>query len=92
MSAPQGMMGKRKRYVAVVVKIREDGVATPLSIQWNQKQAFKIQEVLDVRRAESPFTGARGVRYTVRIGKNITYLWNDADRWFEEDKILEMPC
>ena len=54
-------------------------------------QVFEIDEVRDVRRAASLKTGGDGMRYTIRIGENMTYLFFEDPRWFVEEKVVEMP-
>lgn len=79
--------GRIKRYVAVVSQTDEDGRVTPLSIMWEDGRIFRIDRVLDRRRASSLKTGGTGIRYLVRVMGNETYLFYENPRWFVEAKI-----
>ena len=87
----KGIAGRRKRYVAVDARFEEDGRMTPTSIIWDDGRRFAIDEVRDVRRAASLKTGSDGMRYTIRIGQTVTYLFFEGERWFVEERIVEMP-
>ena len=89
--AAQGIAGREKRYVAVVARHDEDGRVIPLSIEWDDGRVFPIDDVRDVRRAASLKTGGDGMRYTIRVGRNITYLFHEDPRWFVEEKVVELP-
>ena len=87
----RGTVARRKRYVAVEATFDEEGRMLPTAIHWDHGRRFPIDEVRDVRRAASLKTGGDGMRYTVRIGTNITYLFYEEPRWFVEERIAEMP-
>jgi len=89
--AAKGVAHREKRYVAVVARHDENGRVVPLSIEWDDGRVFPIDEVRDVRRAASLKTGGDGMRYTVRVGRNITYLFFEDPRWFVEEKVVELP-
>ena len=89
--AAKGVAHREKRYVAVVARPDEGGRVVPLSIEWDDGRVFPIDEVRDVRRAASLKTGGDGMRYTVRVGRNITYLFFEDPRWFVEEKVVELP-
>lgn len=82
--------GRRKLYVEVVAKTSEDGRVTPLAIIWDDGRRFDIDRVLDARQAHSLKTGGCGMRYTVRVGGQSTYLYYEGPRWFVEAKVAEM--
>ena len=47
---------------------------------------YEIDKVLQVRKAASE-VGGRGIRYTIRIGRSETYLFDEENgRWFVEAK------
>lgn len=89
--AAMGIVHRIKRYVAVVAHHDADGRVMPRSIEWDDGRRFDIDAVLDVRRAASLKTGGDGMRYTIRIGTSITYLFFEDPRWFVEEKVVEMP-
>ena len=65
----------------------EDGSVTPLSIQWEDGREYEIDRILDVRKAASTKAGGIGIRYTIKIGRTITYLFFDCfNKWFVEKK------
>ena len=76
-----------KTYVNVMVIYDQDGNVTPLSIEWEDGRIYEIDQVLDVRKAASTKAGGVGMRYTVKIGRTITYLFFDCfNKWFVEKK------
>ncbi len=87
----KGIVRRRKRYVAVDAHFDEDGRLLPRAVEWDDGRRFAIDEVRDVRRAASLKTGGDGMRYTVRIGSSVTYLFYEQPRWFVEERVVEMP-
>lgn len=76
-----------KTYVNVMVIYDPDGNVTPLSIEWEDGRIYEIDQVLDARKAASTKAGGIGMRYTVKIGRSITYLFFDCfNKWFVEKK------
>lgn len=75
-----------KTYVAVLAKFDEAGGVVPLRIKWTDGRVFPVERVLDARRAASLKGGGTGIRFTVRVSGNVTYLWRDGDCWFVEAK------
>lgn len=76
-----------KTYVKVMVLYDEDGSITPLSIQWEDGREYEIDRILDVRKAAGTKAGGIGIRYTIKIGRTITYLFFDCfNKWFVEKK------
>lgn len=76
-----------KTYVNVMVIYDQDGNVTPLSIEWEDGRIYEIDQVLDSRKAASTKAGGIGTRYTVKIGRSITYLFFDCfNKWFVEKK------
>lgn len=74
----------RRVYVRVVVEFDEAGGVRPLSIAWTDGRRFKVDRLLDVRRAAATKAGGQGIRYTCRIMGRETYLFEDNGRWFVE--------
>lgn len=77
-------------YVELRVSFSADGTMAPVRIKWEDGRVFKIDRVLDVRRAASD-AGSMGLRYTVRIMGQVRRLFfEDAysdtgrARWFVE--------
>ena len=82
----QGIESRRKHYVQVLARTDEDGRITPVSIPWEDGRTFEIDRVLDARQAASLKVGGTGLRYLVRIGESVTYLFYENPRWFVEEK------
>ena len=70
---------RAKVYVGVDARFDTDGRIMPLSITWEDGRVYGIDRVLDSLKA-----GGAGTRYTVRIGRSETYLFNEDGRWFVE--------
>ena len=71
-------------YVRVIVEYDEEGGVCPLSIRWEDGRKFRVDRILDVRRAAATKAGGQGMRYTCRIMGRETYLFEDNGRWFVE--------
>ena len=84
----RGVTGRYKRYVEVVCETRPDGTEVPRRIIWDDARAFDVDEVLDVRWAASRKVSGTGLRHTVRVRGEATYLFREGDRWFCEAKEL----
>ena len=84
--------GRQKKYVEVISDTSADGVVTPLAVVWDTGVRYHIDKVLDRRQAHSLKTGGTGMRYTVRVGGQSTYLFYDdyRGRWFVEAKVAHM--
>lgn len=74
-----------KKYVKVTVEIDENGNKKPLTIDLEGK-IFGIDRVLDCKSAVSMKVGGIGDRYKVRICGHETYLFNERNKWFVEEK------
>ena len=70
---------RAKEYVGVDARFDTEG-----RIIWEDGRVYGIDRVLDMRRAASLKAGGAGTRYTVRIGRSETYLFNEDGRWFVE--------
>ena len=76
-----------KIYVGVVGIFTPDGRLLPLSIEWEDGRTFRIDRVLDVRRAASLKAGGSGIRYTCQIcGRAHFLFYEENNRWFVEAK------
>lgn len=75
-----------KVYVGVKAEFMPDGKLLPLSVIWEDKREFPIDSVTDIRRAASLKAGGAGIRYTVKILGNETYLFLEENKWFVERK------
>ena len=83
---------RQRIYIELRVRFREDGNMTPVQIKWEDGRVFKIDRILDVRRAASA-AGSMGIRYTVKImGRTRRLFFEDAysdtgrSRWFVESQ------
>lgn len=91
-TAYDSLVAREKRYVQVVSSTSPDGDVTPLVIVWNDGRRYRVSRVLDRRRAYSETTGATGLRYTVRVGRRVTYLYYEDPRWFVEARVVPLLC
>ena len=80
---------RAKTYVEVITLTKADGSCVPLMVIWTDGRCFKVDRVLDVRRAHAYHTGAVGVRYHVQIGSKRTFLYHEKPRWFVEAQIAQ---
>jgi hypothetical protein len=87
----RGIAERQKRYVEVISRTDVDGRVIPLRIVWEDGRRFDIDRVLDARQAHSLKTGGTGMRYTISVGGQSTYLFYEGPRWFVEAKVAEMP-
>lgn len=85
------MLSLGKRYVDVIMRLRDDGRAIPLSVCWDDGRTFRIDEIIgDPVSSAAPAAASCTLRYTVRIGVRITHLFLERDaedrsaplRWF----------
>lgn len=73
-----------RKFVPVTVRFDESGKMRPMEIEIedeNGRKVYKIDEVLDVRRAACQSAGGVGERYTCRIQGKETYIWFDGRWW-----------
>ena len=76
-------MDKReKKYVPVTVRFDVDGKLRPLIIEFEDGKEYRIDRILDVRRAACESVGGVGDRYTCLIQGRESYLWLEKGRWF----------
>jgi len=76
-----------KRYVSVIVDTTEDGVVTPLAVEWADGRTFQVEGVIGPpQRRHSIRAGGTGICYTIRVLGQVTRLWYEGPRWFVEAK------
>lgn len=80
-----------KVYVEVTAVFDVEGRLRPKSIRWEDGTVYEIDRVLDVCRAASLKAGGAGIRYTVRIQNQRTFLFLEENRWFVERKTDCLP-
>ncbi|MBQ6540423.1 MAG: hypothetical protein IJL71_05310 [Oscillospiraceae bacterium] len=79
-------MTRRKVYVTVDAEHKPDGSCRPKTITLANNEAFVIDRVIQVCPCASE-VGGKGIRYTVRIGRRETHLFDERNgRWFVEAK------
>ena len=79
-------MDRRKVYVTVNAEHKPDGSCCPKTIRMADEVEYRIDKIIRVCRAAS-MVGGRGVKYTIRIGRTETNLFDEQNgRWFVEAK------
>ena len=79
----------QKVYVDVNVDVHKDGTIRPKTITWTDGRIYEIDRLIKVCRAASTRAGGCGMRYTVSICGQETFLFNEADKWFVEGKVYK---
>ena len=79
-------MTLRKQYIPTLIRFDEAGVMTPVFLKPDDRWR-RIDQIYEVRRM--PFvTGGSGVRYTIRVGRDVGHimydLFTDPLQWFIE--------
>lgn len=83
------MASYEKVYVAVILRVDEDGKMSPLAIEWENGQRYDITKIIDVRQAPPRHVGSSPtVRYTVDIAGSRRELYHEGARWFVEKLLL----
>lgn len=77
----------RKAYVSVNLDVDEDGVIYPRYIRWSNGKLFPIDQLLYKCRAASSKVSGGGIRYTVLIQGQQTYLYHEGNKWFVEARM-----
>lgn len=78
---------RHKVYVWVNVDHLEDGTARPRRIKFENGEVYEIDRVKYCCRAASTKVGGTGLRYTVMICGQETYLFDEENgKWFVEGK------
>lgn len=78
----------RKVNVAVLVSVSPDRTKTPLSLTFEDGKTYQIDRVCGRRRAAASKVGGTGIRYSIIVRGQQTYLFEDEDQWFVEAKNL----
>lgn len=79
--------GREKRYVGVVSETDTAGNTWPKQIIWQDGARYDVDKVLAVRPAWSQKALAKGLRYSIRVEGQETYLYYENPRWFVEAKV-----
>lgn len=72
-----------KNYVRVVAEFDNEGVITPIKMEWEDSW-FDVDRILDVRPAASLRSGGAGLRYYCMVDGKPTYLFLEETKWFFE--------
>jgi len=73
-----------RKFVPVTVRFDETGKMRPVEIEIDDEngyKTYKVDKVLDVRRAACQSAGGVGDRYTCLIRGQETYIWFDGRWW-----------
>lgn len=70
----------QKKYVSVNAEVDTDGVIRPLLIRWHDGRQWEVTKVLHTCTASHD--EFEGVRYTVKIGRAVRYLYREGQRWY----------
>lgn len=77
---------RRKAYVSVNIDVDEEGKVYPRLIRWKNGLVFPIDQVLYKCRASSQKVNGGGIRYTVKINGQESFLFHEGEKWFVEEK------
>lgn len=77
----------RKVFVEVTVKVSSEGDIYPLAITYENGVVYEIERLKKRCRAHAMKVGGTGIRYTIVVNGQETYLFEDEGRWFVESKI-----
>lgn len=76
----------RRVDVGVTLKVSPEGDIRPLDITFENGKTYPIDRLKDRRRAAASKVGGTGIRYTVIIKRQETFLFEDEGKWFVEAK------
>ena len=82
MNQPQQQF--RKVYVEVQLTVSPEGDVRPNTIKFEDGTIYKIDRLRHRCRAHATKVGGTGIRYTVVIRGQETYLFEDDGKWFVE--------
>ena len=77
---------RRKAYVSVNIDVDEEGKVYPRLIRWKNGLVFPIDQILYKCRASSQKVNGGGIRYTVKINGQESFLFHEGEKWFVEEK------
>ena len=81
-------MLRRKVYVTVTAVHNSDGSCRPKKITFDNGSTYEIDRLIQKCPAASTRAGGNGIRYTVRIRGQETYLFDEQNGyWFVEAKV-----
>ena len=78
----------QKKYVSVNADVDTDGVIRPLRILWDDGRQWEVTKVLHTCSASH--NEFEGIRYTIKIGRALKYLYRDGQRWYVDAVPLEV--
>lgn len=82
MNQPQQQF--RKVYVEVQLTVSPEGDVRPNAIKFEDGMVYEIDRLRHRCRAHATKVGGTGIRYTVVIRGQETYLFEDDGKWFVE--------
>lgn len=82
MNRPQQQF--RKVYVEVQLTVSSEGDVRPNTIKFEDGTVYEIDRLRHRCRAHATKVGGTGIRYTVVIRGQETYLFEDEGKWFVE--------
>ena len=82
MNQPQQQF--RKVYVEVQLTVSPEGDVRPTTIKFEDGTIYEIDRLRHRCRAHATKVGGTGIRYTVVIRGQETYLFEDDGKWFVE--------
>lgn len=74
----------KKVFVEVTLKVSPEGAVRPMSLIFENRKEYMIDRLLHRTPAAATKVGGTGIRYTVRICGQETYLFEDEGRWYVE--------
>ena len=74
----------KKKYNSIHVQINVNGTIQPFCVLLEDGRKYDIDKVKGKCRAASLRAGGCGIRYTIRIGAQDTYLFDEDGRRFVE--------
>ena len=76
-------------YVDVILMNKADGSKRPMYVIWEDGKKYEIDRVKQICRAASTKVGGTGLRYTIVVNGQETYIFEDDNRWFVEAKMYQ---
>ena len=84
------IINENKVYVNVSAFVDTEGNVYPISFVWEDGNTYTIDKITEIRPAASLKAGGFGVRYSIKVRNQQTYIWyeenRDCRRWFLERK------
>lgn len=76
-----------RKYVDVILLNRADGSKRPMYVVWEDGIKYEIDRIKHICKAASTKVGGTGLRYTIVVNGQETFIFEDDNRWFVEAKI-----